>query len=438
SSLALTIDGVQLADEPTIQVKAGAVNGSKTTVGFAAGSVVSGTTDTTTILLEDAAGNAISGLKNSAFVLAFARGTSTGAFGRVTETTTPGTYMTAFTGVLAGTASKLILKVNGIVIATHPSIQVTSAAPSGGKSLVRFAASTVTSGKTDQLIIAVKDPAGNAITDLTNSDFALHFSSGTSTGSFGTVTETATHGTYTVPFTGTLAGTASALTVTVDSVQLNTQPKVRVNAGHVSGSTSSVSFAASTVASGTTELATIVVEDAAGNVITGLPGSAFALSLSKGMSTGSFGTVIATTTPGTYTASFTGMIAGTVRALTVKVNGVQLITQPTIQVMPGTVNGAKSTVTFATSAVISGNTDTLTIVVKDAAGNAITGLPESVFDLGLSGGTSTGSFTTVSETQTPGTYTVVFTGAIAGTASTLSAKVSGVQFLKQPKVTVTT
>ena len=84
----------------------------------------------------------------------------------------------------------------------------------------------------------------------------------------------------------------------------------------------------------------------------------------------------------------------------------------------------------------SGSTDVITIAVKDNDGHAISGLASSAFSVALGGGTSAGTFGTVSATTTPGTYTVVFTGTTAGTASTLTAKVSGVTLNTKPTVHV--
>jgi hypothetical protein len=205
----------------------------------------------------------------------------------------------------------------------------------------------------------------------------------------------------------------------------------------VSGTNSTASFATSTVASGSTDTLTIVVKDTGGNSVTGLAGSAFGLSLSGGTSAGTFGTVSETATPGTYTTAFTGTTAGTASTLTVTVSGVTLATMPTITVNPGAVSGANSTVSFASSTVTSGSTDTVTVVVKDGSGNAISGLASSAFTFSLSGGTSAGTFSAVSATATPGTYTATFTGTTAGTASTLKATVNGVTLATMPTITVT-
>ena len=181
---------------------------------------------------------------------------------------------------------------------------------------------------------------------------------------------------------------------------------------------------------------TIAVKDNDGNAISGLASSAFSVALGGGTSAGTFGTVSATTTPGTYTVVFTGTTAGTASTLTAKVSGVTLNTKPTVHVVAGAVSGAKSSISFATATVASGSTDVITIAVKDNDGNAISGLASSAFSFVLAGGTSAGTFGTVSATTTPGIYTVVFTGTTAGTASTLTAKVNGVTLTMKPTVQV--
>jgi hypothetical protein len=436
STLTLTVGGVPIVTEPTVQVMAGSVSGSESTVSFASATDNSGQTDGLTIVVADAAGNPISGLASSNFAFSLAGGTSTGNFGTVSPTGTPGIYTANFTGVLAGSADKLTLKVNAVALATQPTVTVIPGGVGGGDSTVSFATSTLASGSTETVTIVVKDAAGNPIANLANSAFVFSLAGGTSTGSFGNVAGTATPGTYTTSFLGVVAGSTSTLTTTISGVKLSSQPTIQVTAGGVGGGNSSLTLANSEVASGAVDTATIVVEDAAGNAITGLPTSAFGFSLAGGTSTGSFGPVSATTTPGVYTASFTGVVSGTASTMSLKVNGVLLATQPKVTVIPGAVSGTKSTVSFAAATDISGAGDTVAIVVKDGAGNAITGLANSAFAFNLAGGTSTGTFGTVSETTTPGTYTTTFTGVVAGTSSTLTLAVSNVSLSDKPTVQV--
>jgi hypothetical protein len=101
-----------------------------------------------------------------------------------------------------------------------------------------------------------------------------------------------------------------------------------------------------------------------------------------------------------------------------------------------TVSAGNSSASFATSSVVSGNNDTLTIVVKDTTNAVISGLGNSAFAFSLSGGTSAGTFGTVTESSTKGTYTTAFTGTTIGTASTVTITVSGVALTGQPTITV--
>jgi adhesin/invasin len=250
------------------------------------------------------------------------------------------------------------------------------------------------------------------------------------------VMATARPGTFTAAFEGIMAGTATPVAVSIMGIKIGAKPAVTVKPGIASASTSSAAFEVSSLTSGSTEILTLVVKDAAGNAITGLTKAAIGLLLSGGRSTGTSGALSPTATPGTYTITFTGVLAGTASTLTVKINGVLLSTMPTVQVTPGPVNAGKSTVSFATPTVTSGKMETVAIMVKDAESNAVTGLNSDNFILALSGGTSTGSFGTVTENSTPGRYTVVFTGETAGTASFLSVEVLGVLLSMKPKVTV--
>ncbi len=436
STLTTTVGGVTLGSTPTVQVSVGAISGTISTASFATATDASGSIDTLTIVVEDAAGNAISGLAGSAFGLGLSGGASTGTFGAVSETSPPGTYTATFTADTAGTASALTVTVSGITLTHKPAIRVTPGPVNGTNSTVGFTSSTVTSGSTDTLTIVVEDSAGNAVTGLNNSTFGFNLSGGNSAGTFGTVTETSTPGTYMATFTGTTSGSVSTLTATVSGVTLGTTPRIQVAAGAISGSRSTVSLASSTDASGTPDTLTIMVEDAAGNAVSGLAGNAFSVSLSGGTSTGTFGAVSENSTPGTYTAAFTGARAGSASTLTVAVNGGTLTTAPTIRVTAGAVGG-NSTASFAASTVVSGKSDTLTIVLKDAAGNIISGLGSSAFSFSFANGTSAGTFGTVVETTTKGTYRVVFTGTTAGTASALSVTVNGVALVTTPAIRVT-
>jgi hypothetical protein len=100
------------------------------------------------------------------------------------------------------------------------------------------------------------------------------------------------------------------------------------------------------------------------------------------------------------------------------------------------ISGANSTDSFATSTVVAGSGDVLTIVLKNTTGNPVSGVSASAFTLSLSGGASAGTFGAVTETATKGTYTATFSGITAGTASTLAVSVGGIALATTPGVTV--
>jgi hypothetical protein len=69
--------------------------------------------------------------------------------------------------------------------------------------------------------------------------------------------------------------------------------------------------------------------------------------------------------------------------------GFTIATKPTVTVTTGVVSGVNSTLSFATPTVASGNIDTLTIVVRDGASNAVSGLTNGALSFSLSGGAIT-------------------------------------------------
>jgi hypothetical protein len=122
--------------------------------------------------------------------------------------------------------------------ATSTADQFTYGSPmiSGANSTASFASSLIASGSPDTLTIDVEDTAGNAVSGLSNGSFSFALSGGTSAGTFGPVTATATPDVYTVTFTGTTAGTASTLTTTVNGITLAATPTVQVTAEEIRGS----------------------------------------------------------------------------------------------------------------------------------------------------------------------------------------------------------
>jgi len=87
------------------------------------------------------------------------------------------------------------------------------------------------------------------------------------------------------------------------------------------------------------------------------------------------------------------------------------------------ISPATSLITVASGSVVSGNTVKLRLQVRDASGADITtGNATVVFN--RSGGSSTGSISATADSGN-GVYTAVFTGVLAGTATTIGATING-------------
>jgi hypothetical protein len=434
--LTTILDGIALEDRPSVVVTPGTVSGGHSQLGLENPVIVRGKTETLSIAVEDAAGNLIPGLPQSAFQLNLMGGASAGTFGPVTASQTPGIYTAVLTGTKPGMSSSLTATIDGVALTAEPAVTVIPGAVSGLVSVIQHAQPRTMMGKTQTINIVVKDGAGKPIVGLPSSSFRLSMSGGTSGGTFGQVTETATPGTYSFTFTGVTSGSAAGLHIAVDGIALKATPSLKVTPSPVSAINSTIGFTTPSMSSGTKDILTITVKDGNGNPINGLPSKDFRFSLTGGTSAGKFGPVTETATVGVYTLTFTGTTAGSPSTLIATVNGVSLSVHPTITVVAGAVSPARSTIRIASPTVTFGESDTLTIAVKDSAGNAIGGLPSSAFQLDLSGGTSAGTFGPVTETSEPGTYTVTFTGTAEGSTSSLFATIDGLKLLEKAMIKV--
>jgi YVTN family beta-propeller protein len=398
----------------------GTISAATSTISTSAGSVASGAAVTLTLQGKDAAGNNIT-TGGATVAFNFSGGSSTGTIGATTDNGN-GTYTATFTGVIAGAATTIGATINAAPVAsTLPTVSVTPGTISAGTSLLSVSSDTIAAGGTATLGLQARDAAGNNLT-TGGATVAFTVSGGTSGGSVGSTTDHG-NGTYTAIFTAQSAGTPATIGATIGASPVTTAlPSITVTAGAASPATSVLSVSGATVASGNGVVLRLQAKDASGNNVTS-GGAAVVFSHSGGASTG----VISATADsgnGVYTATFTGVIAGTATTIGATINGSAVLTAaPTIVVTPGVISGATSVVTASTDTVLSGAVATLHLRAKDAAGNLrTTGGDTVVFT--ASGGSSSGSISAAADSGN-GVYTATFTGLAAGTATTISATVNG-------------
>ncbi len=329
-------------------------------------------TSTITLQAKDSFGNNITtGGVTVGFTNTTGAGVSTGTITPTTDVGN-GSYTATFTGTAAGTATTINATYNSTSItSTLPTITVTSStAISAATSTVSVSSPTVVSGSLVTVTLQAKNAAG---TNITTGGAAVLFSNigGTSTGTFSTVIDHS-DGTYTTFFTGVLAGTATTINATIGGVNVTTaMPTVTVlTSGAISPATSTVSVSAGTVVSGLSVTVTLQAKNSAGNNLTTSSGAAILFSYTGGTSTGTFSSVV-DHNDGTYTATFTGVLSGTATSINATINSNAVSTTlPTVTVTPAAVAYLKATP--ASTTMLAGNTNEITLTARDLNGNIVT------------------------------------------------------------------
>jgi hypothetical protein len=179
--------------------------------------------------------------------------------------------------------------------------------------------------------VVLKDANGNAVTNLTDSDFSIDFGSST-TAAEGTVSETATDGTYEFTVTNTKAETVT-VTVTADGVQISDTAEIVFEAGPVDAGESTVDATSPVKADGVDfSTVTVSLQDGSGNPVAGLTSSDFAINLSGSAIASA---VSETGSGGTYSFTLTNTTVETVM-VAVTAGGVALTDTATVEfIVPG-------------------------------------------------------------------------------------------------------
>lgn len=398
----------------SVTVAPGPASSANSSISISSNSVVSGQTATVSATIRDAYMNPISSGVTVSFV--GSGGSSTGSFSSVTNLGS-GQYSSTFTGLVAGTTKTLFVQVDTTLLTPSTTVTVIPGAPVSVNSTLAVSSSTVQSGNSVTVTATLKDINNNPVP----SGILVSFSKagGTSTGSFGSVTN-AGSGQYQITYTGLASGTAQTLGVSVDGTPLSLSQTIQVIPGAPNIGNSSLNISSSTITSGSFATVTANIRDVNNNPIES--GITVTFSKTGGTSTGTF-TNLTNQSNGVYTVRYNGVTAGTAQTIQVLIDGVALGSlSTTVAVNPGSPSPTQSTISVASSTVISGNDVLVTAVIRDDNNNPISSGYSIAFS--KTGGTSTGTFSSVTNAGS-GTYTVLYTGVGAGTAQTLGVSVDG-------------
>jgi adhesin/invasin len=398
------------------------------TIGVVSTTMPAGGTDTVTLQVESSGGQA---LADPGLAVAFGLSAGQGSFGPSVTYEGNGLYEASFTSQVAGTDTFTATIAGQAVTSTAPVVTVTAAAVSLSTSAALVVPPTVQLGGTVTVTLQAKDPYGN---DETTGGLAVGFKLANTTGGQGTFGPTTDHGngTYTATFTGTADGT-NAVVATIGGTAVSTTAAVTVSGAAASAAKSVVTLAPAGVAAGGTTTVTLQAKDATGKPETA-GGLTVSFKLGTGAAAGTFGPVTDHGN-GTYTATFTGTLAGTNTVIGVIGTAALTTAAPTVTVTAGAAVPADATVTLSAGTVAAGSTVTVTVQPRDAYGNAV---KQSGLSVGLSYGSGggQGTFSAVTYAASTGAYTATFKGTTAG-ATTVVANIGGTPVPGPPAITVT-
>jgi protocatechuate 3,4-dioxygenase beta subunit len=418
-------DGSALGPNTTVAVTNAPPQLANSTLTIGSSSITSGQTTTVTATIKDLNNNPIS----SGVTVTFSKtgGTSTGTFSAVTNQGA-GVYTLTYTGIVAGTAQTIAVLINGTSLGASTSVTVLTGAPSLTQSSIAISSGSVASGQTVTVTATMKDDNNNPVL----SGVAISFSKtgGTSTGTFGTVTHQGA-GVYTVVYTGIVSGTAQTINVLIEGSALGPSTTVTVVNAPPQLANSTLTIGASSITSGQTTTVTATIKDLNNNPISS--GVAVTFTKTSGTSTGTF-SAVTNQGSGIYTVTYTGIVAGTAQDIKVLTDAVNLGLNVGVTVHAGSPSAAQSSISVATSSVISGQSVTITGTVRDANSNPITSGVAITFS--KTGGSSTGTFSAITN-QGAGVYTLTYSGVVAGSAQTLGILADGADLGPTTPITVT-
>lgn len=337
-----------------------------------------------------------------------------------------------------GTISLLLVTAAGLnsCAKSNPLSSSSGANPalSDSRSTLSVSQTSIEVGSTATIHFVPMTQSGGSYTQ-SGLNVQFSYSGGSTAGTISTP-QIQSDGSFISTFTATHAGSPVTLSATANGQAITSAlPTISAYPPNISNSLSQIQVSSATDASGAADTITLVTYDTSGNRVN-IGGASVTFSAVGGSSTGTISSVT-DNGDGTYTATFTGVAAGSATSIDATIQGSAVTsTSPTIQVNPGAASVAQSAVSVSSGTDTSGSADTITLTAKDVNGNLITSGGLSVA-FGNSGGTSTGSIGSVTDNGN-GTYSAIFTGLAAGTATTITSAIGGSAVSSSlPTITVT-
>ncbi|UCR89108.1 invasin domain 3-containing protein [Mycetocola spongiae] len=377
---------------------------------------------TITVTLADALGNPVPGIAASLVALSEAD-LGTGSISGFSETTTAGTYTATVTSTRSGEKPITVTSDGqGLEASGNTLARFIAGDPAPGNAGTGFSVSTGSAsiaGGTHLITVTVADALGNPVPGLA-ADIAATTSADLGDGEIANITESAVPGTYIAEVTSSLAG-SKPISATLDGTALTARGNTAAVfiAGGVNPGNAATSYAVSTgnavVGTGSHTI-TALLADSGGNPVAGQSAGLTAQTLDA-LGTGVISGFTETTTAGTYTATISSAVAGT-KTVTVRFGATELNAEGNTGAVfvAGAVSPENPGTGFIVSTgerVVGLETHTVTIVLRDALGNAVSG---AAADLAVNTTASLGEgeIGAITEGGSAGVYTASIGSTVSG------------------------
>ena len=384
--------------------------------------LTSGASRVLTATIQDAAGNTVT--SDSSTVVSFAQASGAGTVtGTGNATASAGVAAKTVSGWLAGSVT-MEATATGLTTGTLGALTVVHGAPA--QIALSGSTANLTSGATRVLTGTIQDAAGNTVTSDSSTVVAFAKASGAGTVT-GTGTSTASSGVATKTVTGALAG---PVTMEAAATGLTTGTLGAFIVVH--GAAAQIALAHSgSVASGDNHTLTATIQDAAGNTVTSDNSTVVAFAKTGGPGTVS-GLGNSTASGGVASKVVVNATSG---QIDLDAQAAGLTTGTTSYVVgAGTASTLTSTMTASSTSIVANgsSTSTITVRLKDAAGNDLSGSGGTVA-LGLTG---TGSLSAVTD-NADGTYSATLTSPTGVGSATVTGTLNAAALAASAGVTYT-
>ncbi|TNL01083.1 invasin, partial [Kosakonia cowanii] len=327
--------------------------------------------------------------------------------------------------VTAGTDNETVTltpAVSGVTLSPAV-VTVSNTTPDAGQSVFTAGPETIAADNTatSTLTLVVKDAQGNPLTGLKDSlRFAVKDSSG-KVPAAGVITESAiaesgTKGTYTATLKGITADKYTIVPEYNGFAMGSLSATVTLTATAPDEKTSTIKTDAFTYVSGADMQVTVTLKDARGNAVTGASSLLTAETVTVQHATLKSGSRWKDNGDGTYTAAYRAITAGTELRAAVRLPGWSAAKQSEAYAITATApDRAKSGIATDSGSYTSGEDMTVTVTLKDARGNAVTGAASSLTTDTVTVQNATLKSGSRWKDNGDGTYTAAYRAITAGT-----------------------